>query len=801
MLPGALLIGLLIALGAALAWRYRPAWRADVLALLALAGVLAVFFAPVLAGGMWLPRGGGDLASFLWPTYTFAARELRAGRLPLWNPHLYSGAPFIADNQSGVFYPPNLALFLLAPAITYEALQWLVIAHLWLAGAGMYLCLRVVLSPRQGGGWSSGVGSPTSPPKSPSPLHGEGDFQSLQLCDSPSPLVERGAGGEVKRGALPALFGAIAFMLSDVFVTHQGNLNLVAVAAYLPLVFLCAWQAVFPSPLFPLSHKGQGDFQADIRPPSPLVGEGPGMRGVLWALAAGALFGAATLAGHAQMTLFLALTVGAVGLAALLVRLRAGWRALARAAAQIIMLTALVGVIGAGIAAVALIPAAELTPYSLRASMGYEDAARFSLPPRALVGLVAPWVYGRGPDRFTGDWDRVEVGYAGAVALLLAIYGAWRARREPLARFWMAFGALALLMALGEHAPLHRLVYNLPLMNNLRAPARFVLLFDFALAGLAALGVQYLARRLSVGADKRRRLVTLTLVALLAVELVANGAGIEVDSTSPYAGYEHPAVVAWLRAQRGVFRIEGAAPQWQPDAAAYHGLYDVYGIHNPLALAAYEAFYWSVGQRGTPPYNALGARYVIRPKGDPPAADPFAANFVLAFDGDPALTVYENTGALPLALVVPRAASIARPEAAWDAIHAPDWNPAAVVYVEGGPPLNGDPLEGAGVGIVVYEANRLVYAVDTPGPAYLALAEAYYPGWRARVDGEPASVYRANTAFRAVYIDKPGAHMVELVFAPPSFALGAAISAATLLVLAGAMAAHWLRRRRSDPSA
>ncbi|MCZ7542469.1 MAG: hypothetical protein M5R40_02525 [Anaerolineae bacterium] len=155
------------------------------------------------SAGCGSPHGGGDLASFLWPTYAFAARELRAGGLPLWNPHLYSGAPFIADNQSGVFYPPNVALFLLAPSVTYEALEWLVIGHLWLAGAGMYVCLRA-LAPSWG-----------------------------------APATDGGL-----REEIAALFGAVAFMLSDVFVTHQGNLNLVAVAAYLPLVFLCAWRAL-----------------------------------------------------------------------------------------------------------------------------------------------------------------------------------------------------------------------------------------------------------------------------------------------------------------------------------------------------------------------------------------------------------------------------------------------------------------------------------------------------------------------------------------------------------------------------
>ncbi len=87
--------------------------KPDVACLGLLLLVVLAFFWPLVLADQWIPRGGGDLASFLWPVYRFAARCLRAGVVPLWNPHLYSGAPFVADNQSGVFYPINLLAFAL----------------------------------------------------------------------------------------------------------------------------------------------------------------------------------------------------------------------------------------------------------------------------------------------------------------------------------------------------------------------------------------------------------------------------------------------------------------------------------------------------------------------------------------------------------------------------------------------------------------------------------------------------------------------------------------------------------------
>jgi uncharacterized membrane protein len=118
--------------------------RPDLLAVLFLALTCAGFYWRILFGGAWMPSGGGDLVSFLWPTYTFAARSLRSGVLPLWNPYLYGGMPFAADNQSGLFYPINLLVFFLVPNLTYFVMELMSVLHVWWAGVGMYILLRTM---------------------------------------------------------------------------------------------------------------------------------------------------------------------------------------------------------------------------------------------------------------------------------------------------------------------------------------------------------------------------------------------------------------------------------------------------------------------------------------------------------------------------------------------------------------------------------------------------------------------------------------------------------------------------------
>src|SRR3970282_1745089 len=111
----------------------RSRWL-DLLALVLLAFLTLLFFWPITFNLGWIPRGGGDLVSLLWPHYSYAAQSLAAGRLPFWNPTLHSGAPFAADNQISLFYPVNLLTFFLAPSLPYVVVEWLVVFSFLMGG-------------------------------------------------------------------------------------------------------------------------------------------------------------------------------------------------------------------------------------------------------------------------------------------------------------------------------------------------------------------------------------------------------------------------------------------------------------------------------------------------------------------------------------------------------------------------------------------------------------------------------------------------------------------------------------------
>jgi hypothetical protein len=98
------------------------------------------------------------------------------------------------------------------------------------------------------------------------------------------------------------------------------------------------------------------------------------------------------------------------------------------------------------------------------------------------------------------------------------------------------------------------------------------------------------------------------------------------------------------------------------------------------------------------------------------------------------------------------------------------------------------------VSLLRYAPEASSWRIQCNAPHYLVTTDAYYPGWNATLDGHSVPIYRANLAFRAVYIPA-GDHVLRYRYQPKSVRDGAVLSLAALAIILALFVAPVFRRR------
>jgi len=124
----------------------------------------------------------------------------------------------------------------------------------------------------------------------------------------------------------------------------------------------------------------------------------------------------------------------------------------------------------------------------------------------------------------------------------------------------------------------------------------------------------------------------------------------------------------------------------------------------------------------------------------------------------------------------------------------PAFDPRREIVLPEGRPVAGPEGFRGQVRIVRESATRVLLEADLAADGYVVLVDGHDPGWRARVDGRPVPLLRANVAFRAVAVPA-GRHTVEMVYRPTAALAGLVLSGITGVALVVAFAAPLVRRR------
>ncbi len=132
--------------------------------------------------------------------------------------------------------------------------------------------------------------------------------------------------------------------------------------------------------------------------------------------------------------------------------------------------------------------------------------------------------------------------------------------------------------------------------------------------------------------------------------------------------------------------------------------------------------------------------------------------------------IYERAGAPGRAWLVHGVQPAADDSAALALLRDPAFDPRASVVVPAGldPRSPAPAAPGESVEVVDYTPERAVIAANVTSPAVLVLADTFYPGWQATVDGVSAPIVRANLMFRGLALE-PGRHEIVFTYNPSTW--------------------------------
>jgi hypothetical protein len=748
----------------------------------------------LLVLGAWvlrIPRGAGagalnlDVDLYFYPLYEATYRRIADGVLPTWNPYQLCGIPWLAPLQAGVFYPLH-ALYLVLPLHVGLAASHVI--HLPLAAFGMAAFAR-----------RAGLSLPA------------------------------------------ALLAALLFTTRGMFALSLAAPNYVEAVAWLPLGALAVWWLAERRTAAGMALLATSAAMSSLAGyPQPTV-----YMVYTWTtLVVTSLV--ATRAAASRWIATGAAFVGALTLGALaagvqllpaLELLRDGThRAISpeamspfgiSPAAAILASSAIAGsAFSWGVTALALATTALLHPRA-RALAGWALVMTtvtvvFALgdqTPLVHVYRALPFLGSfRFPDRLLGMTDFV-LAIAAAVGLdaILSRSAGPPRRRTP--------ASMALVSVVG--LVLVAFVVGAP------ATARGTVVACGLAAGMLLVGT-LLTR------DRIARAATVALVVVAAAEaLLAPWRLLVAYTPRTVARYEtlaaaYRAVAARAGADRVWFAsgIANLQPEHALKLATRYGVRTI-DDYEPLAPRR-QAQYFTFFGEGTPAYrrppwlfageittlapppgvappatrrrllDLAAVRFVVVPAGAlaaRPDLDTFVRDAGLAprsFDST-ALMLYENPHALPRAFVVYRTRPAPEPAALLATIASPDFDPLAVSYVDGPfEPTPDAPARGAAARIAIDEEKVVEIEASLTHPGLVVLADAFYPGWRATVDGAPAPIVATNHLFRGVGAPT-GTHRIRFEYRPASVVAGTVASAVGWLAIVGLVIAA--ARRRGTPVA
>ena len=340
--------------------------------------------------------------------------------------------------------------------------------------------------------------------------------------------------------------------------------------------------------------------------------------------------------------------------------------------------------------------------------------------------------------------------------------------------------------------PSNLLLHAFPFLIN--PLIHFLVVLDLS----AVLLYLFVSARLSV------RWFRVAAVALIAFDLFLVG-GSAINPVAPASYFDKRDSTAFLQENVGLYRVYPTNQDGDPNLNLGHYFPMIYRIPSfggsSSLTVCWAQEYRDAAKRNPRLYDLAGVKYILEESENPPEG--FSEPLREVFSA-PEIHVWENPNVMPRAFIV-HEALLEEPggSGAASPLEDPAFSleskvllddPASVARLDG---VDAESTDDDVAEIVHHSYNDVVVECQTDAPGFLVLTDSYYPGWEAKVDGQPVTISRADHIFRAVFLP-PGRHTVTFHFAQPVFWWGVAIAAATALGLAVVGIIGLLKRKRGD---
>lgn len=162
-----------------------------------------------------------------------------------------------------------------------------------------------------------------------------------------------------------------------------------------------------------------------------------------------------------------------------------------------------------------------------------------------------------------------------------------------------------------------------------------------------------------------------------------------------------------------------------------------------------------------------------------------SSEFTLVWE-DAAWRIWHYTNAIPRVTFATQYLVRKDPQKLVDTLYDSSVNLANTVVLEREPVMTSLPQAGTSVStgsaaITSYGANTVIISTSSPVDGFAVLSDTYYPGWIATVDEKPTDVYRADFTIRAVAVPS-GTHTVIFTYRPATFIIGIVLTLVGILL-------------------